>query len=196
MTGVDAKHVLELAAAEDEQPVEALATHAADPALGVGVRVRRLNGACGSRRCLRFGRRGRSRRRPWSRDSESASAAVPGDQQVPSAASAPVGLSRRRSGWGCRRRTRPCGCRKLDFPANQPIRRSRSGLWALATCWLRHTDALVEACSSDSSARGVQKLGSCSGSGVSSWIDSLALPQLRRLCVGWSFAYLGLCRLL
>jgi hypothetical protein len=40
MIGVDAKHVLELAAAEDEQPVEALATHAADPALGVGVRVR------------------------------------------------------------------------------------------------------------------------------------------------------------
>jgi hypothetical protein len=35
---------------------------------------------------------------------------------------------------------------------NQLIRRSRSGLWALATCWLRHTDALVEACSSDSSA--------------------------------------------
>src|SRR4029453_11745787 len=44
MTGIDAQHVLELAAAEDEQPVEALATHAADPALGVGVRVRRLNG--------------------------------------------------------------------------------------------------------------------------------------------------------
>jgi hypothetical protein len=33
-----------LAAAEDEQPVEALASDAADPALGVGVRVRRLDG--------------------------------------------------------------------------------------------------------------------------------------------------------
>ncbi len=44
VTGIDAKHVLELAAAEDEQPVEALATDAADPALGVGVRVRRLHG--------------------------------------------------------------------------------------------------------------------------------------------------------
>ena len=44
MAGIDAKHVLELAAAEDEQPVEALATDAADPALGVGVRVRRLHG--------------------------------------------------------------------------------------------------------------------------------------------------------
>jgi hypothetical protein len=32
--GVDAKHVLELAPAEDEQPVEALAAHVADPALG------------------------------------------------------------------------------------------------------------------------------------------------------------------
>jgi hypothetical protein len=44
MTGVDPKHVLELAPAEDEQAVEALATHAADPTLGVGVRVRRLHG--------------------------------------------------------------------------------------------------------------------------------------------------------
>jgi hypothetical protein len=32
MAGVNAKHVLELAAAEDEQAVEALATDAADPA--------------------------------------------------------------------------------------------------------------------------------------------------------------------
>ena len=44
MTGIDAKHVLELAPAEDEQPVEALATDAADPTLGVCVRVRRLHG--------------------------------------------------------------------------------------------------------------------------------------------------------
>jgi hypothetical protein len=44
VTGIDAKHVLELGAADDEQPVEALATDAADPALGVGVRVRRLHG--------------------------------------------------------------------------------------------------------------------------------------------------------
>ncbi len=44
MTGINTKHVLELAAAEDEQSVEALATHAADPALGVCVRVRRLHG--------------------------------------------------------------------------------------------------------------------------------------------------------
>ena len=40
MAGIDAKHMLELPAAEDEQPVEALTTHAADPALGVGIRVR------------------------------------------------------------------------------------------------------------------------------------------------------------
>jgi hypothetical protein len=44
MTGTDAKHVLELAPAEDEQPVEALVAHAANPALGMCVRVRRLNG--------------------------------------------------------------------------------------------------------------------------------------------------------
>ena len=40
---VDVKHVLELAAADDEQPVEALAADAADPALDLGVRVRRLD---------------------------------------------------------------------------------------------------------------------------------------------------------
>ena len=45
VTGIDAEHVLELTSAEDEQPVEALATDAADPALGVCVRVRRLH-AC------------------------------------------------------------------------------------------------------------------------------------------------------
>ncbi len=44
MAGVDAKHVLELAPAEDEQAVEALATDAADPALGVCVRIRCLDG--------------------------------------------------------------------------------------------------------------------------------------------------------
>jgi hypothetical protein len=44
MARVDAEHVLELPSAEDEQPVEALASHAADPALGVSVRVRRLDG--------------------------------------------------------------------------------------------------------------------------------------------------------
>jgi len=40
---VDPKHVFELAAAEDEQPVEALAADAADPALDVRVRVGRLD---------------------------------------------------------------------------------------------------------------------------------------------------------
>ena len=49
MTGVDAKHVLELAAAEDEQPVKAFPTDAAHPALGVGVRVRRLDGCADHR---------------------------------------------------------------------------------------------------------------------------------------------------
>jgi hypothetical protein len=44
MTGMDAKYVFELAPAEDEQPVEALAPHATDPALGVCVGVRRLHG--------------------------------------------------------------------------------------------------------------------------------------------------------
>ncbi len=49
MAGIDAKHVLELPPAEDEQPVEALTTHAADPALGVGVRVRCLDGRADQR---------------------------------------------------------------------------------------------------------------------------------------------------
>jgi hypothetical protein len=43
MVGIDTQHLFELAAAEDQQPVEALATHAADPALGVCVRVRCLD---------------------------------------------------------------------------------------------------------------------------------------------------------
>jgi Universal stress protein family len=42
-------------------------------------------------------------------------------------------------------------------------------------------------------ARGVQKLGSWSEGGVSVVIDSFALPQLRRLCVVWSFVYVALC---
>jgi hypothetical protein len=43
VTDIDAEDVLELAAADDEQPVEALAADAAHPALHVGVRVRRLH---------------------------------------------------------------------------------------------------------------------------------------------------------
>ena len=38
---VDAEDVLELATADDQQPVEALAADAADPALHVSVRIRR-----------------------------------------------------------------------------------------------------------------------------------------------------------
>src|SRR6266496_3837904 len=49
MAGTDAKHVLQLAAAEDEQAIEALATHAADPAFGVGVPVRRPDGCADHR---------------------------------------------------------------------------------------------------------------------------------------------------
>jgi hypothetical protein len=39
MAGIDAKYVLELPSAEEEEPVEAFASRAADPALGVRVRV-------------------------------------------------------------------------------------------------------------------------------------------------------------
>ena len=49
VAGVDAEHVHELTPAEDEQAVEALATHAADPALGVGVRVRCPDGCADHR---------------------------------------------------------------------------------------------------------------------------------------------------
>jgi hypothetical protein len=41
---VDAEHVLEVATAEDEDLVEAISAECAHPALGVGVRVRRLDG--------------------------------------------------------------------------------------------------------------------------------------------------------
>ena len=44
MVDVDAEVVLELAAAEDQQPVEGFAAYGADPALHVRVRVRRLDG--------------------------------------------------------------------------------------------------------------------------------------------------------
>jgi hypothetical protein len=39
MGGVNAEHALELAAVDDQDPVEALAPERADPALGVGVGV-------------------------------------------------------------------------------------------------------------------------------------------------------------
>jgi hypothetical protein len=45
MSGVEAEHVLEVAAVDDQDPVEALAAEGADPTLGVGIRVR------GSDRC-------------------------------------------------------------------------------------------------------------------------------------------------
>src|SRR5919106_2614357 len=44
VVAVDAEHMLEVAAAEDEDAVEAVGADGADPALGVGVRVRRLDG--------------------------------------------------------------------------------------------------------------------------------------------------------
>src|SRR6266508_3258671 len=40
---VDDEDALELAAPEDEEPIEAFPAHAADEAFGVGVRVRRLD---------------------------------------------------------------------------------------------------------------------------------------------------------
>jgi hypothetical protein len=43
VTAVDAEHVLEVAAPEDEDPVEAVGANGADPPLGKGVRVRGLN---------------------------------------------------------------------------------------------------------------------------------------------------------
>jgi hypothetical protein len=43
MTAVDPEHMLEVAAAEDEDPVEAVSADGADPSLSVGVRVRCLH---------------------------------------------------------------------------------------------------------------------------------------------------------
>jgi hypothetical protein len=47
MTDIDPEYMLQLAAADDQEPVEALAADAADPALHVGVRVRAPAWACG-----------------------------------------------------------------------------------------------------------------------------------------------------
>jgi hypothetical protein len=44
MLPVDVEHVLEVPAAEDEDPVEIVVSDGAHLALGTGVRVRRLNG--------------------------------------------------------------------------------------------------------------------------------------------------------
>src|SRR6266536_908399 len=41
MNGVDVEHVFELAAVDDQDPVEALSSERPDPALGVSVRIRR-----------------------------------------------------------------------------------------------------------------------------------------------------------
>jgi hypothetical protein len=43
VAAVNAEHVLEVAAAEDEDSVEAISAESADPALGVSVRVRCLD---------------------------------------------------------------------------------------------------------------------------------------------------------
>jgi hypothetical protein len=43
VAAVDAEHVFEVAAAEDEEPVEAVGANRPHPAFGVGVRVRRLD---------------------------------------------------------------------------------------------------------------------------------------------------------
>ena len=43
MAAVDAQHALEMTAAEDQDPVEAVGADRAHPALGIGVRVWRLD---------------------------------------------------------------------------------------------------------------------------------------------------------
>jgi hypothetical protein len=109
MARIDAKHVFELAAAEDEQPVEALATHAADPALGVCVRVRCPDG-------------GADHGDPFALEDVIEAAAELGvaimdqeaerlarDRRSPSVGCAPVERPRRLSGSLCRRRTRSGG---------------------------------------------------------------------------------------
>ena len=110
VVGVDAEHVVEVAAVEDQQPVEALAADAADPALGVGVRVRRPH------------------RRADDRDAFAAEDVVEAaaelavaivDQEAERLLASSSGISRLRacwatqapSGWSCRRRTRPGGAR-------------------------------------------------------------------------------------
>ena len=58
VTDVFAEDVIELASAEDQQPVEALPADAADPALHVRVRVRRPDGSADDLDVLQSGRPG------------------------------------------------------------------------------------------------------------------------------------------
>src|SRR4029453_13023635 len=44
MGGVDAEHLLEVAAVDDQDPVEAFAAEGADPTLGVRIRIRSSDG--------------------------------------------------------------------------------------------------------------------------------------------------------
>ena len=52
VTAVDTEHMLEMAPAEDEDPVEAVGADRAHPTLGVGVCVRGLNGRTDHRDAL------------------------------------------------------------------------------------------------------------------------------------------------
>jgi hypothetical protein len=52
MAGVDAEHVLEVAAVDDQDPVEALAAEGADPTLGVRIRIRGSDGRPGNPHAL------------------------------------------------------------------------------------------------------------------------------------------------
>ena len=58
---VDAEHVLEMPSAEDQDPVEAVGANRANPALGVGIRVRRLDRRADHSDALRSGRPHRRR---------------------------------------------------------------------------------------------------------------------------------------
>jgi hypothetical protein len=53
---VDAEDMLELAATEDQEAIEAIPTYAAHPAFRVGIRVRRADRCAEEPRCLRSGR--------------------------------------------------------------------------------------------------------------------------------------------
>jgi hypothetical protein len=89
--GVDPQHLLEVAATEDQQPVQALGPDRPDPALRVGVGVRRLHRRDQPSRRPRRGTRRRSCGRTSRRGRAAQSAAVVLVRRAPAAGCGPAG---------------------------------------------------------------------------------------------------------
>jgi hypothetical protein len=108
---IDAEDVLEVAAADDQQPVEAFPAHAADPALAVSVRVRRPDRRADDADAfaLEDAVEGPAELRVSVVDQRSAGAGC--GRRGPSSGSAPAAPSTPHPGCSYRRGTRPAASR-------------------------------------------------------------------------------------